>query len=613
MNPANPEPYDVLIMGAGIVGLCQARHLLLKTPGLRIGMVDPKGLDAESRDLKVGESLVEISAMFLYRELELQEYLIENHPPKYGLNFHWPKRIEKTATLDDYYHVWTNGSPDLPSYQINRAKFEADLLRMNIDMGVEFLQGKVVDVEINPGSERNKATVRTAEGEMVCEADHLVDAASRKFLISKKLDNLVTDSRELVDLETGSAWLRVAGVDRDIFQARREETNGQASHWYGTNHFFGHGHWIWMIPIEREDRTLSIGVVHHREMIENASVNSREKFLEFLEANHKVVYDMVKSGEILDFKYLPKVAHRSRKMMSEDQWYVMGEAANMFDPFYSSALVIAAWNIELVTEIIRAKKAGEPDAEERRELYDGFILRMSQAFNNVYFQQSRHLGDAGAMTWRCYMEMMFWFGILIPTYVGKWHFERDYIEQFEKMSEKFFFAPNSFMREYYAELNRAQDEGVRLPLMDYTRADQLALGYKPTRFWVPFRENTMYEPRRLNVLSGIRGTIFYLGLLYAKLRIQRSGPLGLLAPATLRQLGFLAKWVCYTRMGEAIENWKMRRTPAHSRIKEQMMQFGAEYRYERRLVPWGKGKDGSMISPELPGEPAEESEVEAVS
>ena len=76
------QPFDVLIMGAGFAGLCQARHLMLKVPGLRIGLIDPKGTDESSRDLKVGESLVEVSAMFLYRELELQEYLIENHPPK---------------------------------------------------------------------------------------------------------------------------------------------------------------------------------------------------------------------------------------------------------------------------------------------------------------------------------------------------------------------------------------------------------------------------------------------------------------------------------------------------------------------------------------------------
>ena len=71
MNDSATKPFDVLIMGAGFVGLCQARHLMLKTPGLRVGLIDPKGTDQESRDLKVGESLVEISAMFLYRELEL--------------------------------------------------------------------------------------------------------------------------------------------------------------------------------------------------------------------------------------------------------------------------------------------------------------------------------------------------------------------------------------------------------------------------------------------------------------------------------------------------------------------------------------------------------------
>ncbi|MDF1814219.1 MAG: tryptophan 7-halogenase, partial [Verrucomicrobiales bacterium] len=150
MKSTQTDPFDVLIMGAGFAGICQARHLKLKCPGIRVGLIDPKGTDVSTRDFKVGESLVEISAMFLYRELELHEYLIENHPPKYGLNFHWPKQPDKTETIEDYYHVWTNANPHLPSYQLNRAKFEADVLKMCIDQGVEYIQGKVVDVTLNP-------------------------------------------------------------------------------------------------------------------------------------------------------------------------------------------------------------------------------------------------------------------------------------------------------------------------------------------------------------------------------------------------------------------------------------------------------------------------------
>ena len=604
------QPFDVLIMGAGFAGLCQARHLMLKVPGLRIGLIDPKGTDESSRDLKVGESLVEVSAMFLYRELELQEYLIENHPPKYGLNFHWPRKIEKTDTIDDYHHIWTNGSPDLPSYQINRAKLETDLLQMCIEMGVEFINGKVKDFSIGSSQEAHQVMVKTREGERNLTARHLVDAAGRKFLIGRKLDNVVTDVDDLVGLETGSAWLRVDNIDRDLFQKRREETNGSASHYYGTNHWFGHGHWVWMIPIETESRVLSIGVIHHKDYIEGSKLNSKRKFIEFLKANHRILYNVIESGEVMDFKYLPKIAHGSREMISKDQWYVIGEAANMYDPFYSTGLVLAAHNIELVTEVIRAKEAGESDAEEKREAYDGFILKASRIYNHVYQDHPQHLGDANAMSWRIYMESIFWFGVLVPMFTGKWHHQLDFIKQFHRISDFFFLKNDSVISSFYQELTRAQKSGKTLGMLNYTRTNQLAFGYNPLRIWDDFRQNSKYEPRRLNVLLGIRNSIFFLMLLYAKLRIKNSGIFGLFQPRTVKHMLSLAGWTVYAAMGEIAHRIEVRNRPGNSKFAMQEEDFRKNYRYERRLVEWGeaseddpKGRGTAKSSDPVAGQP----------
>jgi flavin-dependent dehydrogenase len=161
MHTIQQLEYDVVIMGAGFAGVCQARHLLLKIPNIRIALIDPRPEERTAKDLKLGESMVEIATLFVSKELGLHEYLIENHPPKSGLNFHWAKDPTKTETTDDHYHVWSNKRSPIQTFQMNRAKFERDLLRMNKEMGAVFYNGRVVDVDLTPGDALKTVEVET--------------------------------------------------------------------------------------------------------------------------------------------------------------------------------------------------------------------------------------------------------------------------------------------------------------------------------------------------------------------------------------------------------------------------------------------------------------------
>jgi hypothetical protein len=185
--------YDVLILGGGWAGNCQARHLVLNIPGIRVGLVEPRSDAQVIEDRKLGESTVEIAALHLCKELGLHDYLIENHPPKYGLNFHWARDVATTATLDDYYSIWTNRSPTIAAFQIHRGKLERDLLRMNADAGVDVLRERVTDFELTAGDALHRVVLKSDAGGGTREvlARHLVDAAGRKFLIGKRTDNIL--------------------------------------------------------------------------------------------------------------------------------------------------------------------------------------------------------------------------------------------------------------------------------------------------------------------------------------------------------------------------------------------------------------------------------------
>jgi len=77
-NQLEEQEYDVVIMGAGFVGNCQARHLLLNISNIKVALVDPRPEERTEKDLKLGESMVEIASLFVYKELGLYEYMVEN-------------------------------------------------------------------------------------------------------------------------------------------------------------------------------------------------------------------------------------------------------------------------------------------------------------------------------------------------------------------------------------------------------------------------------------------------------------------------------------------------------------------------------------------------------
>ncbi|MFM7278504.1 MAG: NAD(P)/FAD-dependent oxidoreductase [Microcystis aeruginosa] len=582
MQMTQDKEYDVIIMGAGFAGLCQARHLMLKIPNIKVALVDPRPEQRTDKDLKIGESTIEIAALFLAKELGLHDYLIENHAPKQGLNFHWPKNPAKTETIDDYYHAGSNRQVPIPSFQINRSKFEQDLLKMDKAMGINFYNGQVVDVDLTPGDAIKTVKIKVGDERMELQAKHVIDAAGRKFIIGRKTDNLLFGSENLMGLNTGSAWVRVKNVDRTIFHSGYDPLNASTSHYYSTNHYFGEGHWLWMIPIDTQTMELSIGVIHHHDVINSTQVNSREKFHDFLRNNHQILANIIDSGEAVDFHYWPRISHTSKTLFSPDNWYVLGDAAYIFDAFYSYGTTTIALAIEGITEIVRAKLAGEESAEQKRAAYNEFNLAYSRIVNRLYWGHAKQLGQASVMSWRIYFEYMWWFGVQVPMYVGKWHLDLTYIPIFLKTL-------NSNIDGLFADLNEQftelADKDVNIGLMDCYRGDQLFKGYHTLKHFDDFLENTKFEPRRCNVFAGLKATCFYAALWYALFQWKGFGIQGCLHPHHiyhfLRLLGLSGQ----ATIGELIYKFKTKGLPANSEIEAMRQEFKT-YQYQPKLQPW---------------------------
>ncbi len=585
MLTTEEQVFDVVIMGAGFAGNCQARHLLLKVPELKVAIIDPRPIERSAKDQKVGESTVEITAMFLARELGLHDYLLENHVPKYGLSFHWPKDLDQTATTEDYYNIWVNRTPSIDSFQLNRAKLERDLLKMNRDMGATFINGRVTDFSLATDDNLHQVSVKVNDSKITLKAQHLVDAAGRKFLIGKETENLTFDPKDLRGMNTGSIWLRVKDPDLKIFDDKHDFNTRGASRVYTTNHWFGHGHWLWMFPMDIEKKEVSIGLIHHQNVIPSQDINNIDKLKAFLKANHRVLSDLIESGEIVEVKYLPRLAHISKELISPDNWYVLGDAGYMFDPFYSPGLVLTSMAIETVTETIRAKLANEADAVEKQYLYNKFLVQYQQRYTSLYQRHDKHLGNASIMSWRIYMENMFWFGIIVPMYVGKWFLDFRFLKPFIERADFVFFQKNSLFNDFYDQLDLVMEKGKNIGLMDYDRGDQLLWGHSASKLFDNFLANAKYEPLRCNVFAGIKSTYFYMALFYLKLRFKAFGIFGVLAPATIGRVGRILWLSLYSAIGERIYLHKTRKLANNSSVAKTRSDF-KQYQHQAYLRPW---------------------------
>ena len=587
---ADAEHVDVLILGGGLAGLMQARHLRRTLPDLSVAVVEPRSPEEIAAIHKIGESTVEIAAHFLTQDLGLIDYMIDEHPPKCGLNFHWAKQEGRSESLEDYWSIWATRFPKIGAFQMHRGKLERDLSAMCEADGVRMIRGRARTIELAEAGGVHRVRVKlTDRSELHLRADHLVDAAGRSFLLGRALDNVIRGPENLHGLDTVSAWVRVKGVDRSLFCEGSDPERTSTSHWYATNHFFGHGHWVWMIPIDKDSCTVSFGLVAHRGEIEPRSVNTQDKLLAFLAANHRLLADLIGSGEIQDFVCWDRPSHLSKEMFGENNWYVVGDAAYFGDPFYSTGTSTIAIAVTSISKIIEARHGGWADAEERRRAYNEANLTFGRTVGvHLFRDHPGHMGHASAMSWRIYLEYMWWFGLWVPMFLGEWHLDVEFARALTVNDERPFF------KLIYDRFSALAAEGGNAGFADAYRADQLRFGYSPAADPEAYLENVELGGQRLDIYATLSRTYRYTALYVLVFLYRAWGWRGLLDPPLLRHVArMLGKslWVGLGSLRHRKRTLGRPRSAAFARLQEDFEAAGAA----PTLQPWGPEVDDGPV------------------
>jgi flavin-dependent dehydrogenase len=366
---------DVAVVGGGLAGSLVARQLHRRLPGLRIAVFERSGLAS----YKVGESTVEIAGHYLVRRQALAGYLYDRHLPKNGIRYFFDGP-ERDVPLAEMSEIGTVNLPFHPTFQIDRARMETDLVEMNRSDGIDVRLGvEVADVELGANGAPHVVAIEGPGGRQRASARWLVDASGRVGLLARALGIREPEPTHHV----GSVWARyerVADVDAvadDAFRARVRYTTRGIS----TLHFLHPGYWIWMIRLR--GGLTSIGVVGAP--ARDRAVRTKEGFHAFL-LRHRAVRDLLVDAKPVDCGSLGRIAFGTRRFLHPDRWAVIGESATAADPLYSPGSDFIALESDYLTDLVAREAAGEADAEvgRRLELYDRFLRFRHEATIRLY-------------------------------------------------------------------------------------------------------------------------------------------------------------------------------------------------------------------------------------
>ncbi|MEP6686639.1 MAG: NAD(P)/FAD-dependent oxidoreductase [Verrucomicrobiota bacterium] len=398
------QSYDVVIIGGALSGGATATLLLRQNPGIRVLIVEKSA----QLSRRVGEATVEVSAYFMGRILGLTQYLNEHQLVKQGLRFFFTndevQNLEEASELGGRYQV------RLPSYQLDRATFDEEVLRRACVAGAELLRPvSVIDVQLSDGGEQT-LTLKNGEGPKTIRARWIVDASGVGAVLARKNGWWKSNTAH----PTAAAWSRWKGVKDWDGRELAEKFPKYASAVYGvrgtaTNHVIGDGWWSWWIPLKGGD--MSVGVVFDQRLVEwpqdGRGVGERLKtFLMEHPVGREMLVDAVFDES--DVHWRKNLAYYSTTIAGNG-FVLVGDAAAFIDPFYSPGMDWISFTATSAAELISAQRRGESMGERIERHNRDFARSHRRWFEAVYRDKYEYMGEFDLMSLAFTLDLGFYY------------------------------------------------------------------------------------------------------------------------------------------------------------------------------------------------------------
>ena len=375
----NTRTRDVAVIGGALSGAATALLLKREDPTLSVLLVEKN----EGFKRRVGEATVEVSGYFLTRVLGLTGFLTQTQLCKNGLRFWFDN--EQTGDLGDCSEIGGKYLSTVPSFLVDRAVLDEEVLRRAIEEGVEVIRpATVTSVDLCAGGIQT-LHMNSTEGRCLIKARWVVDASGIRCLLARGNNWW----RPLDEHATLSVWSRWSGVgDWDDERLMRRHPQMAASYvgirGTATNHMTGYGWWSWWINLKGGET--SIGVVIDTRRCEWPDDDSPvgEKLRRFL-SRHVAAKEMLERAEFTggDVHFRRNLPYFS-EVQSGDGFTLAGDSWAFLDPFYSPGMDWVAFSSMASVRLIMAWRRGEETAPIIEAQNKDFSVAYRRMFEALY-------------------------------------------------------------------------------------------------------------------------------------------------------------------------------------------------------------------------------------
>ncbi|MEM1231030.1 MAG: tryptophan 7-halogenase [Pseudomonadota bacterium] len=401
------EQIDVCILGGGFAGLTLARQLRRAQPDLSITVAEHRRFPVADATHKVGESTVEVASHYLANELGLADHLETMQLPKFGLRLFLRGADPIRDDLARYDEIGASRTLPIPTYQLDRGRFENHLAQACSNDGVQLLDGTTVR-QVELGDRRHRVTLRDDGSERCLQSRYLIDASGRRAWV-RKGEDLSRPARH----DNCAIWFRVEGdIELDSFSSDPQwlaRCHGQSRR-LSTNHFTGPGYWLWLIPLS--SNATSVGLVFDPKRLPLKAVRQHADLLQWLAQEHPIIAEVLAQREPLDYHVLENYAVTSAQVFSEQGWMTTGDAGIFSDPLYSPGSDFIALANGYITELITS---GTRDPQRVAD-YQGYFFSFFTSTLSLYRGQYGGFGNRDFMVAKTLWDYAYYWAVLSKLY-----------------------------------------------------------------------------------------------------------------------------------------------------------------------------------------------------